>query len=222
MRMRFAMPTSLGLTQLVLLTVFACAPPPAGEKTRKSLCSSNLRVLGSALLEYRREKGHFPPSVIRHEASGNAHSWRVALLPYIEEDRLFKAYRLDEPWDSQANSQVTAECPELYRCFSNYDEPDGHANYFRVVRESAVARDNGAAKAPQKSILIVEVANANIHWAEPRDIAIEEMSYRINDAGSLSVSSHHPDGAHVLRCDGSVEFLSNELSEEEVRGLLTQ
>ena len=31
------------------------------------------------------------------------HSWRVEVLPFVEEAALYQKYHFDEPWDSKAN-----------------------------------------------------------------------------------------------------------------------
>ena len=41
-------------------------------------------------------------------------SWRVALLPYIEQDNLFKQFKLDEPWDSPTNKALISKMPKTY------------------------------------------------------------------------------------------------------------
>ena len=57
---------------------------------------NNQRQLVLALHNYESAYGHFPEAVIRHE-SGEVHSWRVAILPFINEADLYKKYRFDEP-----------------------------------------------------------------------------------------------------------------------------
>src|SRR6185369_10152185 len=34
-------------------------------------------------------------------------SWRVEILPYIEQDNLYKLFKLDEPWDSENNKAAS-------------------------------------------------------------------------------------------------------------------
>jgi hypothetical protein len=41
-------------------------------------------------------------------------SWRVHILPYLEEENLYKRFRLDEPWDGTNNSRLLGEMPRLY------------------------------------------------------------------------------------------------------------
>src|SRR5205823_10918869 len=42
-------------------------------------------------------------------------SWRVHLLPFLEQDNLYKQFHLDEPWDSEHNKKLIARMPPVYR-----------------------------------------------------------------------------------------------------------
>jgi hypothetical protein len=59
------------------------------------------------------------------------YSWRVLLLPYIEEDKLYAEFRLDEPWDSEHNVRLIDRMPRLYRApwTRRVDVPPGHTVY---------------------------------------------------------------------------------------------
>ncbi|MHB8862179.1 MAG: hypothetical protein ACYC6N_07235 [Pirellulaceae bacterium] len=69
--------------------------------------------------------------------------------------------------------------------------------------------------------MIIEIADSVIHWMEPRDMLLSELSMKINDRAKRSLSSYHG-GACVMHADGSVELLDDATAEERVRELLTQ
>jgi len=88
---------------------------PAVQKVRdaaaRMACSNNLKQLGLAAHNYENAYGKLPPSVIVELGAapgspGNAgypypgisHSWCVSLLPYIEQDNLFRQYDMKFPW----------------------------------------------------------------------------------------------------------------------------
>ena len=63
-------------------------------------------------------------------------SWRVALLPYIDQRELYQKFHLDEPWDSPHNKSLIPLMPEFYR-FQG-DPEDGRTRILAVVgNESA-------------------------------------------------------------------------------------
>ena len=47
---------------------------------------------------------HFPPAVIFGPDGKPWHSWRVLILPYLEENELYNAYDFSQPWDSPRNN----------------------------------------------------------------------------------------------------------------------
>jgi hypothetical protein len=52
-------------------------------------------------------------------------SWRVLLLPYLEQDGLFRQYRLGEPWDGPNNIKLLEHMPKVYRHPAAKDTPRG-------------------------------------------------------------------------------------------------
>jgi beta-lactamase regulating signal transducer with metallopeptidase domain len=61
--------------------------------------------------------GRFPPPVLTTKDGKpcQPYSWRVAILPYIEQQALYNAYKFDEPWDSEANKKVLNAMPPIFR-----------------------------------------------------------------------------------------------------------
>ena len=75
--------------------------------------------MGVALLTYHDTYGSFPPAYIADDQGRPMHSWRVLILPYLEEKSLYDRYDFSEPWDGPDNSQLAAEMPKVYRCRSD-------------------------------------------------------------------------------------------------------
>src|SRR5207244_13088094 len=67
---------------------------------------NKLKQIGLAFLNYEGVNGHFPTAA-SHDNNGKALlSWRVALLPYLEADALYREFKLEEPWDSEHNKKL--------------------------------------------------------------------------------------------------------------------
>src|SRR5688572_19395941 len=106
---RTLVPVSLLSAVLLLSQVASRAdevdPEPQGlfpKSTAKARVNSasNLRQIGLAFHNFPDAMGRLPDAAIR-DANGKALlSWRVALLPYLEENPLYQKFKLDEPWDS--------------------------------------------------------------------------------------------------------------------------
>ena len=63
---------------------------------------------------YEAEHGHLPPAVVIGPDGKTPHSWRVELLPFLDQDSLSKQYKLDEPWDSPSNRKLLEARPEVF------------------------------------------------------------------------------------------------------------
>jgi prepilin-type processing-associated H-X9-DG protein len=165
------------------------------------------------------------------------HSWRVLILPYMENKAIYKQYNFNEPWDGPNNKKLLASRPSIYACSSDDDSRAPGAtctNYVAVVGTNA-AWSGGSRKSltsdVSTTIMLVEVAGANIQWTEPRDVSLDALL--TSSPGSPTVSSEHfpsgefftyssNPGANVAFADGHVSFLPGGLlASDRFRDLLT-
>ena len=201
----------------------------AREAARKSQCKNNLKQIGLALLTYHDSYGCFPPPYITDEEGRPLHSWRVLIRPYLDASPFYNSYRFDEPWDGTNNSPLIARERGLacFRCPSENHDDIFTTDYLAVVGpDTAWNVERPVSKAdmtdgPSNTLLIVEVVGSGIHWAEPRDLTLDQMAPTVNAKLGLGISSRHAGGAYGLMADGSVVFLSHKLSAATIRGLLT-
>ena len=111
-----------GFTVLELLVVVAVVAVligllvPAVQKVREASsrlqCAANLRQLGIALHNFHDAQDGFPPAITSSQVS--ASSWVPHMLPYIDQEPLFKEYNFKVRWDDAANDAVSkAEIPLL-------------------------------------------------------------------------------------------------------------
>src|SRR2546428_70002 len=63
---------------------------------------------------YADKDGRLPPAVVYGKDGKPWHSWRVLILPFVEQEELYRQYRLNEPWDSPHNLQLLPKMPYLY------------------------------------------------------------------------------------------------------------
>jgi len=156
------------------------------------------------------------------------HSWRVLLLPYIDQRNLYKQYRFDEPWDGPNNIALAnaTSWPSFYRCpSSNWN---GETNYFAVVGPQTIWPGTKTTKMSDikdgtaNTIMLVEVHNSGIHWMEPRDLDISQMSMSVNPHTGSGISSAHPGGwAHVALASGETRAIDHTAPPQALRAALT-
>lgn len=177
-----------------------------------------------AVVNYHDVNGHYPPAYIA-DADGNPmHSWRVLILPYIEEHNLFDEYDFTKPWNSEANLRLAERMPAIYALHGEYQPGVVTTNYLAVVGENTLWP--GAAKRMthevtdkhSATIMLVENVGQNVHWMEPRDLNYDTMSLQVNSPNGVSSKYQAP---AVVLLDDSLRRLEDELTEDVFRALLT-
>ena len=71
-------------------------------------------MMALAMHNYESAHGHFPDPLGTLENGQPGLSWRVHILPYIEEFELYNKFNLDEPWNSEANLALVEQMPLVY------------------------------------------------------------------------------------------------------------
>jgi hypothetical protein len=87
---------------------------PASEKEARELAVARLKQLATAFHLYLDEHKTFPPAALVAKDGKALLSWRVLLLPYMKEEKLFREFNLAEPWDSAHNRKLLAKMPALF------------------------------------------------------------------------------------------------------------
>jgi hypothetical protein len=149
------------------------------------------------------------------------HCWRVLLLPYVEEDELYREFRLDEPWDSEHNIRLLDRMPAVYAA-------PGHKKS-RIPRHHTVCHvfigPGTAFEGPQglrldfidgqsNTILIVE-AGEPVPWSKPEDIAFGPDI-------PIHLQCLFHDGFRACMADGSVRFVEKNFDEAKLRAAITR
>jgi prepilin-type processing-associated H-X9-DG protein len=210
------------LTALLLPAVQA-----AREAARRANCVSNLKQITIAMHEYHDANGSFPPAYLADEDGNPMHSWRVLLLPFLEEKLLYDQYDFDQPWNSPHNQALADLMPAAYRCPSDENADLSETSYVMIVGPGTIGDGPNAAKnaditdGMHNTIMLVEMADSGINWLEPRDLDVQEMSFEVNDPAGNSISSRHPGVANVAFADGSVQSIDDDIDPETVKAMTT-
>ncbi len=217
----------------ILVALLLPAVQAAREAARRMQCSNNLKQIGLAMHNYQQKFGCFPPAFIPDENGKPKHSWRVLILPFLEQQALHAQYRFDEPWNSSHNMALATQMPLVYRCPTEAEPGSSQTSYAMIVGPHAIS-DGPTAHSMKdvkdglsNTIMVAECAGTGINWMEPRDLNTEEMTYRINalnddrKSDKSDISSDHVGVANVLFGDGSVRGLSATLDPTVLKAMTT-
>jgi hypothetical protein len=230
------------------VALLCCLPAvgiiPAVQKVRQAATriqsQNNLAQLAIAMHNYNDEYGQLPPAVVYDRDGKPLYSWRVLLLPYLEEGSLYRLFHLDEPWDSPNNKPLLAMMPKAYlQPGTAPQEP--YATYYQVFDGPGAAFDSdkrnglipfgqpglGLQQGKNRSripatfqdgtsntILIVEAGDP-VPWTKPADLHWDPN-------GTLPKLGGMFDGYfNVARADASTRFLTKGLSESTLRAAIT-
>jgi len=198
----------------------------AHEAVRRSQRAFKLQQLMKGLLNHESDRKHLPPAAIRDAQGRPLLSWRVAILPYIGQDALFRQFHLDEPWDSPHNRMLIAMMPDV---FADPDPQfialagDGKTTFQLPVGPDTIFFNNQGTKVSEikdgtsGTIAIVEVVPERaVEWTRPADWGVD-----LNNPLD-GVRRADRDSFAAAFCDGSVHIYPNDIPAEELRKRLTR
>ncbi len=88
--------------------------PPGGPNPNDPVVREavgKIKQVYFGLMNYNEQHRAFPPGTPKQSKL----SWRVHILPYIDQQALYKKFNLNEPWDSPQNLPLLKEMPGLYK-----------------------------------------------------------------------------------------------------------
>ena len=213
----------------VLIALLFPAVHSAREAARRMACCPD--QVSCALHCYHDMHGSFPPAYTTDADGKPLHSWRVLLLPFMEQTALYEKIRLDEPWDSPHNSQFHKPTPKIhtYYCPSRPEKiiEDGLIHIQMVIGPDTISAGPNSTKcsdltSTSETFLIVEVS-VPVPWMSPQDLPQSALSRGIVSSRPQrgkpvvqAIGSPHRNGSYVAMMDGSCHFLSTETPPEKL------
>jgi len=193
----------------VLVALLLPAVQAAREAARRNQSINNMKQIIIALMNNMDTQTKYPANAIYSAEGKPLLSWRVQILPYIEEKALFDEFHLDEPWDSEHNRALIPRMPAVFQNPNVADE--GKTNYLAVVGPGCIfdGTPNGTSivdikDGTSRTIQVVE-ANADqaVEWTKPADL-------KLNDANPAEhLGRLRPGGWLAGFADGHIEFINN-------------
>ena len=195
------------------------------EAARRTTSMNNLRQLSLASHNFASNYQRLPSGDGPVRPGGPAVSWRVKLLPFIEEGNLYEQYNFDEPWDSENNMKVAKQMPATFMNPQSTAQ-EGFTVYRGVGGVSGVMGVDDKGKSVRRTfgeitdgtsntIMFVECPDhMAVPWTKP-DGGIDPEK-----ASPQQLQGNFSGGFNVSFCDGSTYFIASSLGTETFKALL--
>ncbi len=202
---------------------------------------NHLKQIGLAMANFESAHNRFPAAVIYGPDGKPWHSWRVLLLPFLEQNELFNEYDFNQPWDSEKNRKLIPRMPDVYREPAYGADKKFSAHYAALVGDGALFPPQGAKQSSNlgatvpigkggrgiaeitdgtsNTIAIVPVDPAReIPWTKPEDITVGLNFPGLGKPGGIATpytlagKKGAPGVAPILFCDGSVQLIASTIN----------
>jgi hypothetical protein len=201
-----------------LASTLASAAHAAQGAAGRTTSMNNMKQLGLAMHNYHDVYKHFPAASIIGPDGKTPHSWRIEVLPFLEQDALYRQCKMDEPWDSPNNKKILEQMPAVFRDPSD-PRDSKNASYFVVVGKGTIFGDKEGAgistilDGTSNTIMVVE-AKRDVPWTKPEDIEFDP------DQDPPEFGGHYQEGFLTTLADGSVRFIAKTVDPKILKLLL--
>jgi prepilin-type N-terminal cleavage/methylation domain-containing protein len=188
---------------------------------------NNLRNFGVAFENYEKfDPSHALPPTTGFDAHGRLmHGWQTHLLPYVEQEKLFKTIDLRRPWDAEVNRAAFAQQLQIYAHPQTYPthDPVGYALTTYAANVHALGGDrprrlDGFARGAANTILVGEAAGNFRPWGSP--LNAREPALGLNTSPDGFGNPFDPKRrTQFLLADGSVRTFTRDADPDFLRML---
>ncbi len=189
------------------------------EASQRATSMNNLKFIALSMHNYEGTYNGFPAAAICDKKTGKPLlSWRVTILPYIEQEALYKQFKMDEPWDSEHNLKLAKNMPNVY-LHPKANKPGDNKTHYRLFYGKGAAFElDKSVKIPtftdgtSNTIMVVE-AEEPVVWTNPNDFGYDPtkaLPKMLSIDGKFSAAY----------CDGSVRTFKMPIDQEILKLLI--
>jgi prepilin-type processing-associated H-X9-DG protein len=180
---------------------------------------NDLKQIAIGLQNHQDTYKEYPAAVNTNKENAKPFSWRVAILPMMNQQALFDQYHFDEEWDSDNNLKVLAQMPDVFRG-ETAEKDSTETHYLAVTGPETVISDKPVRMWDVKdgtanTIMVVETKKA-VPWTKPEDLAYA------SDAALPELTPIYKGGFNAAFADGSVRFIKENVDEKSLRAMFTR
>lgn len=192
------------------------------EDARTSVSLNSLKQIMLAIHTFEGNYKKLPPQALASKDGKKLLSWRVLLLPYIEQKELYEQFKLDEPWDSDHNKKLISKMPDVYKSQGG-SLGEGKTRFVAPLTKSSFMGKTGGAlqfrditDGSSNTLAIVEASPENaVIWTKPEDVTVDLKKVFV------SLFGDNAEKGLVTMLDGSARKISNQTTNETWEQLLS-
>lgn len=205
------------------------------EAARPSVSKTNLKMIGLALDNYHDQQDRFPIGATVDSLGKPQHGWVARILPYMDKKDLYRQIDFNQPWTAEVNRKpYETRLPELQspgmapdfvgqdvcRADDSGYQPAHYAANSHVLGINSGLRLRDITDGSANTIMGGEVKERIRAWGNP--LNLRDPAQGINQ-GPGGFGSHFKQngktGAHILFCDGSVRFVTDDIAPDLLKKL---
>jgi hypothetical protein len=205
-----------------LLELAAVALKDARRAAQRTQSVNNLKQIALAMHNYHDIHRRFPPQAACSKDGRMLLSWRVLILPFVDQEPLYRQFHLDEPWDSDHNRALIAKMPPVFaspslpgglsaKGLTTYLVPVGDKTVFGGKEGTTFAKITDGTS---NTIMVVEAhPSVAVPWTKPDDLPVDMKQPLRGLAGQPNKTFN------AAICDGSVRVVSETIDPNTLRKL---
>jgi len=208
-----------------LPSISADDPPPIAKKDIET-SQDNLKKIGIAGHNYHDARLGLPTNIFSAAKEDNTPllSWRVALLPYLDQKALYDQFKLDEPWDSAHNKQLIEKMPKIYEAVRV--KAKAGETYYQMFEGKEAVLDNKREKGGSLKLILITQLNGTsntgwvfeagepVIWTKPADMPFDK------DKPLPKLGGMFDGEFNALFCDGHVQRIKKNPDEEIMKSII--
>lgn len=213
---------SIGTSAPIAVALLLPAVQAFREAAQRMQSSNNLKQIALAMHNHHDTYRSLPPAYSQSKEGKPLLSWRVHILPFIEEQQLYSEFHLDEPWDSEHNKKLIARMPKIYQSPGGNAQP-GRTQYLAIGGEKGIfPKPSAATEGHTGGVRFAEVTDGLSNtimaieagpdsaeiWTKPEEFVPNEKEPLQGVTGARN------GGFMAALGDGSVRFISNSIDPE--------
>ena len=186
--------------------------------------SNHLRQLALAMHNYESVFGKFPDPFGK-KVDGQGLSWRVHLLPFLEQNELYKKFHLDEPWSSEHNRKLIDSMPDIFRSpvaqgveknKTVYQVPVSPTAFYQPDEEEIASFKDIIDGTSNTIFIVTTLPERAVIWTKPEDWKVDQNDplSGLKDAKRKKI--------FVAMMDGSWQALSSDIEPEVLNAMITR